>query len=521
MATPSQVEANEALTRLLGAENQERLDATVSLQDDGGTLQKVTVFWECPDPMHGRDRKQGRAKQIGFEACLQNLAGALIDGHANCRAPCAVPLPSEGLTKRRPSPSLLEQMREKKTKTDEKTDKIAALKKDCNELKRQKGFKLELSKKDIEKKSVAVDYENVNDFDSETELDATPSAAARQRKSRAMEHETKGLVGWVKYWARGSVRRVVLLIVSLVTMFEVKDQVLAELGMADAAVEKYVCNRLTGALEILKNCSNESMRQDYHVVLASIAPDPTDRFSTAIANRLNISQFSHPKDPFVQSRTRRAIIDAMINKNLTDGLQVGDKVTCNHGSGILKSYNGDSGQCSVEIDVDGHKQTFLYDNPGNKARADKGKPGRGGGRVRWAAPTFRPPPRASRADSISAATKTLITEFYEANCATSPCERDQLRRRIGPGQYIYARLMIMLSTYSELYAEFKAEHPGVDVGYGSFHRLRPWNLRKAKHQCCLCRICENYDLYFAGLKAACKILCEEAAEPLVGAGNNS
>ena len=100
MATPSQVEANEALTRLLKAKNQERLDATVSLQDDGGTLQKVAVFWDCP--VHGRNRKQGRAKQIGFEACLQNLAGALIDGHANCRASCAVPLPSEGLTKRRP-----------------------------------------------------------------------------------------------------------------------------------------------------------------------------------------------------------------------------------------------------------------------------------------------------------------------------------------------------------------------------------------------------------------------------------
>ena len=108
----------------------------------------------------------------------------------------------------------------------------------------------------------------------------------------------------------------------------------------------------------------------------------------------------------------------------------------------------------------GHKQTFLYDNPGNKARADTTKRGRGGGRVRWAAPTFRPPPRASRADSISAATKTLITEICEAICATSPCERDQLRQRIGPGQYIYARLMVMLSTYSELYAEFKAGHLG-------------------------------------------------------------
>ena len=68
-----------------------------------------------------------------------------------------------------------------------------------------------------------------------------------------------------------------------------------------------------------------------------------------------------PKDPFVQSRTRREIIDAMIKKNLMDGLQVGDKVTCNHGSGILKSYNGDSGQCSVEIDVDGQwPQTNIF-----------------------------------------------------------------------------------------------------------------------------------------------------------------
>ena len=90
--------------------------------------------------MHGQDRKLGCTRQIRFELCLQNLAGALLDRYTNCRASCAVLLPSEGPTKRRPSPLLLEQMHEKKAKMHEKTSKIAALMKDCNELKEAEGI---------------------------------------------------------------------------------------------------------------------------------------------------------------------------------------------------------------------------------------------------------------------------------------------------------------------------------------------------------------------------------------------
>ena len=61
--------------------------------------------------MHGSTESKDvkLAKQIIFEACLQIVASVLID--------CVVPLPSKGLKVHQTSPSPLNQMRKKKTKT--------------------------------------------------------------------------------------------------------------------------------------------------------------------------------------------------------------------------------------------------------------------------------------------------------------------------------------------------------------------------------------------------------------------
>ena len=64
MATPSQFELIEALNCLLRAENQGRPNDRVSLQDDGVTLQKVTVFWDCL--VHGLNKKHHQEDRQEF-----------------------------------------------------------------------------------------------------------------------------------------------------------------------------------------------------------------------------------------------------------------------------------------------------------------------------------------------------------------------------------------------------------------------------------------------------------------------
>ena len=103
--------------------------------------------------------------------------------------------------------------------------------------------------------------------------------------------------------------------------------------------------------------------------------------SVPVAKRLGITRYSHPHDPFVQSRERRAVIDRMMETVIGQGLKVGQEVVCRHGSGFLKSFDDGTGQCEVELNIDGIQQVIAYESLGSKARADRSKPGRGGGRV--------------------------------------------------------------------------------------------------------------------------------------------
>ena len=64
MATPSQFDVIEALNCLLRAENQGRPSATVPFQDNGVTLQKVVVFWDCP--VHGPNGKHRQEDRREF-----------------------------------------------------------------------------------------------------------------------------------------------------------------------------------------------------------------------------------------------------------------------------------------------------------------------------------------------------------------------------------------------------------------------------------------------------------------------
>ena len=127
-----------------------------------------------------------------------------------------------------------------------------------------------------------------------------------------------------------------------------------------------------------------------------------------VAKRLGIQSYTHKTDAFVQARERRAIIDAMVDRHVGEGLKEGDVVTCTHGKGTLVKYDSTTGECAVELDIDGHKHVISYESTGRTAREDRTKKGRGGGRVSHILPSFRPPPRARRVTALSDETRSLV-----------------------------------------------------------------------------------------------------------------
>ena len=108
-----------------------------------------------------------------------------------------------------------------------------------------------------------------------------------------------------------------------------------------------------------------------------------------------------------------------------------------------------------------------------------------------------------------------MQHHYEDTCATSPCTKDKVRRKTGVGVYVVAQLMIMMTTFAALYAGFTVEHPSMFIpgtvaalSLRQFIKMAPWNLRKAKHESCLCKACENFSCYEKGLATTIDVLTE-------------
>ena len=70
----------------------------------------------------------------------------------------------------------------------------------------------------------------------------------------------RGLVGWFHHWAQGSIAKVVLLILSVMTHFEVSDVVLDQLLEQDSDKAKriktneHTCDRLASGVAMLEDC---------------------------------------------------------------------------------------------------------------------------------------------------------------------------------------------------------------------------------------------------------------------------
>jgi hypothetical protein len=70
-----------------------------------------------------------------------------------------------------------------------------------------------------------------------------------------------------------------------------------------------------------------------------------------------------------------------------------------------------------------------------------------------------------------------------------------VRRRLGRHLYETAQALIIYAKYSALYTLYLARYPADKISFSLFKKLRPWYVRRAKQESCLCKPCENFKGY--------------------------
>jgi hypothetical protein len=99
--------------------------------------------------------------------------------------------------------------------------------------------------------------------------------SVREHQRVWIHDEHTGLLGWMRYHAEGSRRRTIYLLEDLIRALEQEcglDGVFAELTLRcgeGASAEKYICNRVRGALDMLSRSSTNKARQQSRIILAA------------------------------------------------------------------------------------------------------------------------------------------------------------------------------------------------------------------------------------------------------------
>ena len=79
-----------------------------------------------------------------------------------------------------------------------------------------------------------------------------------------------------------------------------------------------------------------------------------------------------------------------------------------------------------------------------------------------------------------------------------------MRRRLGVQLYETAQALFVYAKYASLYKLFVARYPGNPISFSLFKSLRPWYVRRAKQETCLCKHCENFKAYMEVLNSLVK-----------------
>ena len=346
-----------------------------------------------------------------------------------------------------------------------------------------------------------------------------PHDLRRRGQEGPMDHPRRGLVGALRYWAECSTEYAAHLLAELTHRLELTDRVRDLLGDEEkaraAATDTYIVDRLVDTVAVLKECSSEEQRREYHIVLAAVMPPfaqvgdgqgmmrrVTERLGVRRGNR---SQAEGGR-PFAAARaqTLRAAFDALL-EHLHAPLREGDAVLTRHGAAELTRLLPDGG-CVV---------TFRSgDTMLERSYAACFGNGGGSARLRPLPLLLAPPPRSTRSDAVNDSLRRLILDYVAHFCPTSPHQRDVMRRLKAPFVFEEKPAFILSGTVASLHAEFLEKHPEVSISLAQFKLELPWNMKKAYRETCLCRQCLNFQWHCDALKVVAALL-EPLLEPAV------
>lgn len=311
---------------------------------------------------------------------------------------------------------------------------------------------------------------------------------------------------------------------------------LAPEAVQQAKTDAYIVDRLKGALHQLKQCRSLEEWQDYLVVLAAVAPERLStadasrvrdecRSITKVAARLGVTPgtfwvkatANRPREKrpraFDKAITCREAFDEAVQMG-SGKFKVGDKATSRGCDCTIVEIDEDADTCKLSFSAEGVERECSF----SCIYKPKGAPGKapfpiGSARLRRAPPSLRPGSRTVRSDEKAEKARAKVHELFNAEGAHSPSQRDQVRRRVGPGLYEKAQALMVYSTYKALYAIYKCTYyASYPISFATFKRLRPWNIRRVKQEGCLCKMCTNFKGYMKQLHSIGKLF-ESLVDP--------
>lgn len=268
-------------------------------------------------------------------------------------------------------------------------------------------------------------------------------------------------------------------------------------------VDTYLIDRVVQALSQLKQCRTEAEREDYHIVLAALAPKREAERSRegmlrAASQRLRVERgvryFNGEKRPYAfdQAVARRAVFDEAVFK-CSDALKPGDEGISHGQLCTVVEIDHKEDTCALRFSQGGveavREYTCIYrgSNPRKQAPFPQGS-----ARLRRAPPSLRVQVRERRCDEKMEAARAKVEELFDAEGARSPSQRDSVRRRVGVGLYENTQALIVFAKYSALYTLYCSRYPANHISFSTFKSLRPWYVRRAKEESCLCKHCDNF-----------------------------
>lgn len=350
-----------------------------------------------------------------------------------------------------------------------------------------------------------------------------PKAVPKPRKGRygAMNHFRHGLVGAVKYWARGSQRNVERLLLKLIREFGAEEAIREALFQSvrrDAATDKAMVDRYVAALDVLKACQTEQQRRDYLFALSLTTPPRAkershEGMARRVAARCRVSRGKRSKkrgerpyafEKATDNRTTFDIAAARFSRQtgalkngqqqalaLKDGLKPGEKVLTHNGPAELARFTEDGG-CVVIYRIGDDFAEHKYNECYSKAK--------GSARLRPIPPSLTPPPREERSDSVTDATRLKIRNHFATKAPISPHQRDVMRRRVGPFVVSEKPGHIMSDQEEVIYEDFIKAHPEETIKPRQYKYELPWNRKHAYRETCLDRVDLNFEWHRQGLQ---------------------